>query len=330
MNLFTYQLKQALLSLKKKPGFVFSVISTMGITLGALLCVLTLAYVMLIKPLPYPDQDRLYRVDSQQFDADGALNVTAFNYPGLVHLYKNQQVFDEVALSIYDDEVLTSLATQPTLSTAYVTPEWFELTAASMAMGRPFSESENINSNIPVAVLSYQTWVNDFAESTDILNEKVTFRGISFQVIGVLSSEFIEPKISSIGRETKVWLPFNFNAGDEEYRARWWDRANNLTFIGKLASDETVEQAQAKVSQLVNDTWQENIDQNGYNKGWHIEAELLSFQSVILGDSGRSAYLLLLGVIGLLAIAFINIANLQLSRTVEQKNQLALRAAVGH
>jgi len=329
MNLFTYQLKQAFLSLKKKPGFVFSVISTMGITLGALLCVLTLAYVMLIKPLPYPDQDRLYRVDSQQFDADGALNVTAFSYPSLVHLYKNQQVFEQVALSIYDDEVLTSLATQPTLSTAYVTPEWFGLTAANLAIGRSFSESENINSNIPVAVLSYQTWVNDFAESTEILNEKVTFRGISFQVIGVLSSEFIEPKISSIGRETKVWLPFNFNAGGETYRVRWWDRANNLTFIGKLASDETVEQAQAKVSQLVNDTWQENIDQNGYNKGWHIEAELLSFQSVILGESGRSAYLLLLGVIGLLAIAFINIANLQLSRTVEKKNQLALRAAVG-
>ncbi|MFB0981816.1 MAG: ABC transporter permease [Alteromonadaceae bacterium] len=332
MNLFTYQLKQAFLSLKKKPGFVFSVISTMGITLGALLCVLTLAYVMLIKPLPYPDQDRLYRVDSQQFDAAGALNVTAFSYPSLVHLYrhqqeKNQQVFDQVALSIYDDEVLTSLATQPTLSTAYVTPEWFKLTAASMAIGRPFSESEHINSNIPVAVLSYQTWVNDFAEATDILDEKVTFRGISFQVIGVLSSAFIEPKISTIGRETNVWLPFNFNAGGETYRARWWDRANNLTFIGKLAKDENV--AQAQVTQLVNETWQENIDQNGYNKGWHIETPLLSFQSVILGESGRSAYLLLLGVIGLLAIAFINIANLQLSRTVEKKNQLALRAAVG-
>jgi predicted permease len=329
MNLFIYQLKQAVLSLKKKPGFVFSVVSTMGITLGALLCVFTLAYVMLIKPLPYPEQERLYRVDSQQFDAAGALNVTAFSYPSLVHLYKNHQAFEQVALSIYDDEVLTSLATQPTLSTAYVTPEWFELTGSMMAMGRYFSESESLNSNIPVAVLSYQTWMDDFAQSADILNEKVTFRGVSFQIVGVLSAEFIEPKISTIGRETKVWLPFDFNAGGETYRARWWDRANNLTFIGKLESGTNVEQAQAQITQLVNETWQENIDQNGYNKGWHIEAKLLSFQSVILGESGRSAYLLLLGVIGLLAIAFINIANLQLSRTVEKKNQLALRAAVG-
>jgi predicted permease len=334
MNLFTYQLKQAFLSLKKKPGFVSSVVSTMGVTLGALLCVLTLAYVMLIKPLPYPDQDRLYRVDSQQFDAAGALNVTSFSYPSLVHLYrhqqeKNQQVFEQVALSMYDDEVLTSLATQPVLATAYITPEWFELAGAAMTIGRAFDESESLNTNNPVAILSYQTWVKDFASSTEILKEKVTFRGVSFQIVGVLSSTFIEPKISTIGRETKVWLPFDFNSGGERFRTRWSNRSNRLTFIGKLESGASVEQTQAKVTQLVNETWQENIDQNGFHKGWHIETPLLSFQSVILGESGRSAYLLLLGVIGLLAIAFINIANLQLSRTVEKKNQLALRAAVG-
>ena len=58
-----YLIKQAYLSLKQKPGFVISVVTTMGLTLGALLCVLTLAYVMLIKPLPYPEQDKLYLVE---------------------------------------------------------------------------------------------------------------------------------------------------------------------------------------------------------------------------------------------------------------------------
>jgi predicted permease len=324
-----YLIKQAYLSLKQKPGCVFSVVSTMGITLGALLCVLTLAYVMLLKPLPYPDQERLFRVDSQQFDASGTLNVTAFSYPSLVHLYKNQQLFEQAALAIYDDEVLTSHAQQPKLSTAYVTPEWFTLTAASMAIGRPFSEVEGLNSSVPVAVLSHQTWLNDFAGSSAVLDEKVSFRGVSFRIVGVLSAEFIEPKIAEIDRETEVWLPFNFNAGDEEYRARWWDRANNLTFVGKLSNKTSVEQAQEKLSQLVDNTWQENIDQNGFQKGWHIEVLLSPFKSVILGESGNTAYMLLLGVIGLLVIAFINIANLQLSRTVEKRSQLALRAAVG-
>ena len=301
----------------------------MGITLGALLCVLTLAYVMLAKPLPYPEQDRLYRVDSLQFDASSKLNVSAFSYPSLVHLYKHQQSFEQVALSIYDDEVLTSHEEQPTLSTAYITPEWFELTAANMVTGRAFSESEKLSRSTPVAVISYQTWQDYFDGSEKILDKKLTFRGISFRVIGVLSSDYIEAKISSIGRETAIWLPFDFNAGSEAYRTRWWDRANNLTFIGKLANDLNVERAQVQLSQLINDTWQENIDQNGYQKGWYIKAELHSFKSVILGDSGNTTYLLLLGVIGLLVIAFINIANLQLARAVEKKNQLALRAAVG-
>jgi predicted permease len=324
-----YLIKQAYLSFKNKPGFVFSVVSTMGITLGALLCVFTLAYVMLLKPLPYPEQENLYRVDSQQFDASGTLNVTAFNYPSLVHLYKKQQVFEQAALAIYDDEVLTSHQQQPQLSTAYVTPEWFELTASSMVIGRPFSESEGLNSSVPIAVLSYQTWLNDFAGRSDVLEEKVTFRGVSFRIIGVLSDEYVEPKIVEIDRETNIWLPFEFNSGSKEYRERWWDRANYLTFVGKLSSTISAEQAQAKLSQLVDNTWQENIDQNGYLKGWHIEVLLSPFKSAILGDSGNTAYMLLFGVIGLLVIAFINIANLQLSRTIEKKSQLALRAAVG-
>ena len=106
MSLSFYQLKQALLSLKKKPGFVFSIVSTMGITLGGLLCVLTLAYVILIKPLPYPEQDKLYVVEHNISDNKvGGIDVTEFTYPGLVHLYKNQKIFSESALVYYGQDV---------------------------------------------------------------------------------------------------------------------------------------------------------------------------------------------------------------------------------
>ncbi len=77
-NLTAYQLKQAWLSLKKKPGFVVSVVSTMGLTLGALLCVLTLAYVMLLKPLPYPEQDKLVVVKHEFIDENDRVDVSAF------------------------------------------------------------------------------------------------------------------------------------------------------------------------------------------------------------------------------------------------------------
>jgi len=70
MNLFLYQIKQAYLSLKRKPGFVFSIVTTMGITLGALLCTVTLNYLLLVEPLPYPEQDRLFIAEHQIIGAE--------------------------------------------------------------------------------------------------------------------------------------------------------------------------------------------------------------------------------------------------------------------
>ena len=327
--LFKFQVKQAFASMKNKPDFVFSVVSTMGLTLGALLSVLTLAYVMLVKPLPYPDQERLYKVDNVQFDATGSANVTAFNYPGLVHFYQNQQSFSDSALMLFDEEVLTSMALQPTLTTTYITPQWFTLLAVDMALGRAFEQSEALNTHNPVAVISYETWQNEFSADKNILEQKVTFRGVSFSIIGVIAPSFVEPEIEQLGRKSQILLPWDFNATPQRFRERWWDRGNSLTFIGKLKNELTAKQAEQQITTLVNDTWQDNIDRQGFYKGWHIEMQLRSFKSVILGDNENKAYLTLIGVIGLLLIACINISNLQLSRTVEKQNLLAIMAAVG-
>ena len=72
--MISYLIKQAYLSLKQKPIFVLSVVSTMGLTLGALLCVMTLAYVMLLKPLPYPEQNRLYNIEHQLISNESAID----------------------------------------------------------------------------------------------------------------------------------------------------------------------------------------------------------------------------------------------------------------
>ena len=84
MSQFSYQQKQAWAGLKKKPGFIAAIVATMGTTLGALLCVLTLAYVLIAKPLPYPDQEQLFQVNSIFNNNKGERVGNAFTYPGLV------------------------------------------------------------------------------------------------------------------------------------------------------------------------------------------------------------------------------------------------------
>ena len=152
-----YLIKQAWASLEGQPGFVGAVVSTMGVTLGALLCVFTLAYLLLIEPLPYPDQDALYTVEHQLIDKDAKVDGNAFTYPNLIHLYTKQDAFSASALIYYDADVLLSSPSHPRLSLSFITPQWFSLLGADMAIGRSFEATEALDTYHPVAVLSYQT-----------------------------------------------------------------------------------------------------------------------------------------------------------------------------
>ena len=82
MSQFSYLHKQAWAGLKKKPGFVATILLTMGITLGALLCIITLNYLLLAKPLPYPEQDSLFIARHAISDKSGETNARSYTFPG--------------------------------------------------------------------------------------------------------------------------------------------------------------------------------------------------------------------------------------------------------
>jgi predicted permease len=328
MNNTSYLFKQAWASLKGRPAFVSAVVVTMGTTLGALLCILTLAYLLILQPLPYPEQDKLYNVAHSVSNKTHETNVEAFSYPGLIHLYKNQDVFEQAALIDYGQDVLTSLPNQPTLKTGYVTPEWFELLDAPMLMGRMFEATEALDTFNPVAILSYQAWQKEFSARPDILDSKVTFSGVSYRVIGVLAKNFIEPQLKTTGLTNDIWFPWDYNL-HRRVKDRWDNVSFSLTMVGKLKGSFSPVQAGQVMTPLVNDIWVENVASMAFFNGWSVQMELQSLQGVVLGDSQNTVYLLLAGVFGLVLIAFANIANLFMSRTAEQQRQLAIYAALG-
>lgn len=332
MNLYIYQIKQAYLSLKQKPGFVFSVVTTMGITLGALLCVLTLAYVMLLKPLPYPDQGRLYNVEHQLVN-QGEVDGRAFTYPNLMHLYEHQTVFEQTALLYVDGAVITSLPAEPMTQISYVTPEWFDLLATKMTLGRTFDESEKLNSYHQVAILSHQMWQTEFNGDDDILNKKITFGGKSYQIVGVVSDENIELPIAGAGFNTQLYIPWDLNSVNERDRKAWGNDDSGLMFIGKLkaslTSSQSSQQRDQLLTNLINENWQEQVSSYEFFKGWNININTIPLKSYVVADGERSVILLVIGALGLVAIASANIANLFISRTAERQQQLAIYAAVG-
>ncbi|WP_448564738.1 ABC transporter permease [Thalassotalea ganghwensis] len=319
--------KQAISNLKRERSFAISVIFTLALVLGLLVCVATLTHVVLLKPLPYPNAERLYQVQQQQVKHDGEIDNRFYTYPGLLHLYKNQSYFDKAALLYNTEEVITSLDKQPRASFSYATPEWFELFDVPMLHGRPLTEKENLYQYRQSAIISYATWQTLYRGDENILDKSLTVNGKSFSIIGVVAPEFIEPNVYSNGNVTEIWLPFDFHpyAQNEER----WGRIIDFRFIGALASPLSKEQIEASLSQSESLVWQENTQDVPFLKGWHIEMKLQPLRTVIIGETESTVLLLMASAVGLVMIAVANLTNLFIAQIAQRRHSLSVFAALG-
>ena len=162
MSSFTQELKLAQASLSKRLGFVVTVVLTLGLTLGALITVFNLNYLLLMKPLPYPEQQSLVVIDHQtktNIDkADSPTNhriLPATIYGYQQHLKNTASSFEKMSIFKIGQEFLTSHNEQPSLTVLYSTPEYFNMLGTKMALGRYFSSDEGLNKNNPVTVISF-------------------------------------------------------------------------------------------------------------------------------------------------------------------------------
>jgi len=330
MSLFLYQLKQAYLSLKQKPGFVFSVVSTLGITLGALLCVLTLAYILFFKGLPYPEFQRLVKVNHQFIDRESKVSEVEFSYPAIMALYQNPEAFNHKTLIYYARKTLAIHLLQPTISAAHVTPEYFELFAMPMSMGRAFDNSEGLNSKVPLAVISHKTWLEVFHGDKEILNKTVKFWDINYKIIGISSPSFEEPLLrKEISNPTQVWLSWEHNPMGESGRKDWQNTNDGLFLVGQLSARQSMAQLAQELTLLIDDKWQTEVVGDDFFKGWSINIELDSLLDAISGEHKNKLILLILGVVGIVLIACANITNLFITRGAERARIMAISAVVG-
>lgn len=230
---------------------------------------------------------------------------------------------------IYGQDVIISHNSQPLVNTAYVTPELHQILASPMTMGRMFEASEAMDSNNPVAMLSYNTWKQEFNGNEDILEQKINLSGVSYRIIGVLAERFVEPELAEIGRETQVWMPWDYNQSGPGKRQSFGNIDGSLKFIGQLKMEVSQRQAQQILTPLVSNRWQEGVAEIGFFRGWSVNMRVRSVKEVILGQNESIAVMLLAGVIGLVLIACANISNLFMSRTAEKQRQMAIQAAIG-
>ena len=334
MNSFIQELKLAQASLYQRPGFVVTVVLTLGLTLGALITVFNLNYLLLMKPLPYPEQQSLVAIDHDiRRDDDIAapannriLPATIFGYQQ--HLRNDNSSFEQMTIINISRKFLVSHNEQPALNILYSTPEYFSMLATKMALGRYFSLDEGLNKNSAVTVITYDTWQKWFNGEANILGTKIQLGAQSFSIIGVTDESFVQPEV--FGDKHQVWLPWDFNKNSSQELTNWGNSKRNIAVLAKLKKQVSVIKAQSSLSSILNTELHRTFvaDTNNQQPGT-FQATLLPLETRLIGNSRGRALLLLAAVMALLLIACSNVINLFYSRAAEKQRNFAIQAALG-
>ncbi len=322
--------KTAFNSLLKAKAYVITIVLTLGITLGALVAMFNLNYQLLAKPLPYPDQDRLY-IAKPSIYRKGQLEFSgSIPQPALVEAYKaKDDVVEQKALIKVDQDIIRSLPDVPQINISFVTPEYLSLLQVPMVLGRSFNADEGLYKNVPVAVLSFSTWSEIFRHDPDILTKTLQVGEVTYKIIGVTSEKFVEPQFNGVGNVSALWLPWDYGSVGQESREAWGSFRSGQHIVGKLKKDEhplVVEQALTK---SLNEKLLAELPADAFTNGISLKFSLENYRDAILGDSRQRVLLLFACALVLLLIAVVNIANLMLARVSNQQKNMAIRAAIG-
>jgi predicted permease len=297
--------------IKKNPVFTLVVLLTLALGIGANTAIFSFANGILLRPLPYPQSDRLVVIDETALKR--GINSMSVSFPNYLDWREQNTVFEDIGVYFGNNRFALSGIGQPEeLRGSYISHGLFEILHASPIVGRTFTESEDRENEDDVVILGYDLWQRRFGGDQKIIGQKISFNNFSRTVVGVMPPGFKFPEVS------ELWAPLGVTT-------KTFTRTDHgLSSIARLKDGITLEQAQAEMNTIAVRIEQQNPVTN---EGLGIS--VTSLHKNLTGDY-RQALLVLLGVVGcVLLVACVNVANLMLARSSARQKEVALRAALG-
>ena len=308
--------RYALRLLRRQPAFSLFVVLTLAVGIGANTAVFSVVNRVLLRPLPYPESDRLVRVYGR-FDAESGREVAQFSLSNPEYLdYKNhtRALEDVAAFSPNSITVGGSGAEPERVPSANVTANLFNVLRVAPALGRGISADEARPGAPWVVVLSHGYWQTRFGGNPSVLGQVVPLNGTPATIIGVMPADFAFPRDT-----TRLWVPLRIDPANPGGRA-----SHNIHAIGRQAPGVPLETARAELDTLMRD-WKARFPQ--IHTGHYL------FLRPMLEDVAgpvRPALLLLLGATGfVLLIVCANVASVVLARGEARLREMAIRGALG-
>lgn len=305
--------------LRRMPGFALTAITTFALGIGATTGIVSVAYAVLIRPLPFANAERLVQiVDEIRADDRGSARrtPTALDLDEFEHLRSRSRALKRMGIYVGANLTMTGRGDPVRLVATRMSADFPAMLGDRPILGRAFDAADVSAGNTAVVVLSFGTWQRHFGGAPNVLGRNLTLDGQPRTVIGVMPATFAFPD-----RLTDVWLPFGYEAKAGVSR--------RFYTYGEIADDVPLHAAVIEVSGLLQ-------EMKGFApvEDYLATGEPLPFGLVGLKDdlvaSVRPALLLLAAAAGaVLLLACINVATLLLARGAARQREIGIRVAMG-
>lgn len=310
MSALLQDLRYAIRTLLKSPGFTAVSILTLALGIGANTAIYSFMDGVLLKPLPYEDPDQIVRVvEKPPGSPRNAISTLNF-----LDWQKDSTVFEVMAAQAGGAMTLTGQNEPELLRGARVSAGYFQVFKINAALGRTFLPGEDQPGKERVVVLSHILWRDHFGADKNILNRTIQLDNQPYTVVGVLSEGSAFDRVGA-----QIWRPLAFEPSNMTRNYHW------LTSFARIKKGISLEQARKEMDVIGARIEKDFPDSN---KGWGVVVE--RYNEIIVGDQMRTTLYILMAATGMvLLIGCANLANLALTRGVAREREVAVRSSLG-